>query len=396
MRLYKMARVGMSSAIALVTVMCACPIGCLAETGFTGGSVAKAQDPPKGATQEGYAFLQRGELDKAIERFQWAAKENAKDIGAFVGLGQAYLAKGQPADAAKALTTATDLNPNQPDMLMMLASALLQLDKMDEALAQYRRAAELSPRRSQPLVAISEVLLQKREFDEAKSLLTRALGYDPDNPGIHYVLGRVYSEQENWSPAISELRAALRMQPQMLPARLTLISALSSAKRYDEAVLDIDPLVKAIPNIKDPNTLIQVRASYAGVLDGVGKFDEAVKEYKAALEINPQAAVLWGNLGWTLYGAGKYDEAIDASRKALERDNTLGYVRFNLGLLYSVKGDAANARKEYDIALKNKTPRDLNAGIDDLKTAAKKPNAPATVKEMIAYLEAAGKSGAPK
>ena len=49
-----------------------------------------------------------------------------------------------------------------------------------------------------------------------------------------------------------------------------------------------------------------------------GKYEEAIKCFDKALEINPQDAYAWCNKGNSLYSQGKYEEAIKCFDKALE------------------------------------------------------------------------------
>ncbi len=54
------------------------------------------------------------------------------------------------------------------------------------------------------------------------------------------------------------------------------------------------------------------------VLYDQGKYDEAVKAFDKAIEINPQYEAAWIGKGMTLGSQGKYDEAVKAFDKAIE------------------------------------------------------------------------------
>jgi tetratricopeptide (TPR) repeat protein len=53
-------------------------------------------------------------------------------------------------------------------------------------------------------------------------------------------------------------------------------------------------------------------------LDDLNKYDEAIKAFDKAIEINPQYSLAWYNKGRALYKLNKYDEAIKAYDKAIE------------------------------------------------------------------------------
>ena len=69
-----------------------------------------------------------------------------------------------------------------------------------------------------------------------------------------------------------------------------------------------------------------------------GKYDEALKCYDKAIELDPQFSLAWNNKGAALFSQGKYDEAIQAYDKAIEIApkyasawNNKGFALYNLG-----------------------------------------------------------------
>jgi tetratricopeptide (TPR) repeat protein len=54
------------------------------------------------------------------------------------------------------------------------------------------------------------------------------------------------------------------------------------------------------------------------ILDKEGKYEEAIKCYNKALDLDPKCNGFWHNKGLTLYNLKKYEEAVKCFDKALE------------------------------------------------------------------------------
>src|SRR5260370_160177 len=67
-------------------------------------------------------------------------------------------------------------------------------------------------------------------------------------------------------------------------------------------------------------------------LRGQGKLDDAIAEYRRAIEIDPNYAFAHNNLGVALRGQGKLDDAIAEYRRAIEIDPNSERARRNLEL----------------------------------------------------------------
>ena len=117
---------------------------------------------------------------------------------------------------------------------------------------------------------------------------------------------------------------------------------------------------------------IDLRLSYAKILDKLGKEDEAVEEYnyilskttdnkdvlysleriyKRKLEDSPNDATITANLGAIMQKSGNYDEALRYYSKAEYLDPSNVNTRLNVGTLYQQKGDYKTAITAYDSVL---------------------------------------------
>ena len=84
-----------------------------------------------------------------------------------------------------------------------------------------------------------------------------------------------------------------------------------------------------------------------GTLYFLGKYDEAIKCYDKAIEIDPDNSVVWNNKGLALSSLGKYDEAIKCYDKVIEIDPNDADAWNNKGLALSSLGNDDEAKKCY-------------------------------------------------
>ncbi|TRZ90245.1 MAG: tetratricopeptide repeat protein [Methanosarcinales archaeon] len=78
-------------------------------------------------------------------------------------------------------------------------------------------------------------------------------------------------------------------------------------------------------------------------LGKLGKYDEAIKCYDKAIEIDPEDLDTWNNKGVALFNLGKYDEAIECYDKSIEinPEHVLAWILKGLVLEYYKKYDEA-------------------------------------------------------
>lgn len=110
-------------------------------------------------------------------------------------------------------------------------------------------------------------------------------------------------------------------------------------------------------------------------------YKQCVSSYQVAKTLTQEKGMSFGNLGWKSYENGDLDKAIEYSEKALTFDNTLGFVKANLGLFYIIKGDESKAIDFYVDAISDikrdrlNTKRYFTATLDDVEKAILKyPN----------------------
>jgi tetratricopeptide (TPR) repeat protein len=119
----------------------------------------------------------------------------------------------------------------------------------------------------------------------------------------------------------------------------------------------------------NPN-LAQAHLYYGQYLSAQGKFEEAVAEHKAALELDPSSQLYNQLLCSMLNSAGQYDESIQQCRKLLEMYPDVSMVHIELSDNYVRKKDFGAALKELQLNLTMDGNPELAAAIGKAYTAS--------------------------
>ncbi len=94
------------------------------------------------------------------------------------------------------------------------------------------------------------------------------------------------------------------------------------------------------------------RNNFGTELAKQGRLDEAITEFRTALQADPRYAMAQLNLAYAYDRAKRVDEAIAAYRKAIDLDPKVAAAYNNLGVLYTNKGDSDQAIQILDQGLK--------------------------------------------
>lgn len=114
--------------------------------------------------------------------------------------------------------------------------------------------------------------------------------------------------------------------------------ALNRAGKYEEALVELKPVLE-----KDPNQWV-VHAQLGVAYAGLNRVDEAVASFQKAIELNPSEPTLYTNLGQLYIKLNRMDDALkqfDTAAQLSPEDAATSY--YNLGVTFYNKGDLKSA-----------------------------------------------------
>jgi putative PEP-CTERM system TPR-repeat lipoprotein len=266
--------------------------------------------------------------------------------------------------AQEAAQSALSAIPNDPQVLGALAGAQLAGGNIGQAVETYRRLAASQPQSAAAQLRLAEAEAANKDLSAAIVAARKALALQPsdakgwlllaklmiasghpddaiaearklqkDRPkdGIGFALeGEIRAAQRNWGDAAVAYRKAYAQSPTPLVAARS-YSVLINANQPGEAKALADKWNREHP--KD----VTLRVMSAQASQARNDAPEAIAQYRAALDIEPDNVVVLNNLAWLLSQA-QDPQALDIAERAYRLApfnpnvmDTLGWTLVNTG-----------------------------------------------------------------
>jgi tetratricopeptide (TPR) repeat protein len=151
----------------------------------------------------------------------------------------------------------------------------------------------------------------------------KALELDPERADARVLLADALQRDWQWSEAAAEYKRAIELSPSDAGAYSGLADWLSCQGRPEEAL-------SAARHAEELDPLVFNGTQIGWILFVARRYDEAIRELRTALTMDPEDPFPLWNLGFALSGAGEFDEAIRTLEKAAARSDRNSAI---LGLL---------------------------------------------------------------
>jgi tetratricopeptide (TPR) repeat protein len=150
-------------------------------------------------------------------------------------------------------------------------------------------------------------------LDEAERGYRLALKLAPDDAVIPAHLGTLMLERDRWQEGVDLLGRSLAIDPRQAGMLTNRGNGLIELGRFDEAMASYAAAIALQPAAERANAFNNL----GNYLHGLGRSDDAVAAYDRALALKPKMAEAWGNRGIALIGLQRLDDALASLDRAL-------------------------------------------------------------------------------
>ncbi|MGZ4972121.1 MAG: tetratricopeptide repeat protein [Limisphaerales bacterium] len=250
--------------------------------------------------------LQIGYWKNSRTLFRHAIEVDPRNYVAYTMLGLDLADSGQPEQAIPLYKKAIEIDPTYADAYNNLGSALVNTGDLDAAIHEYQTALNIDPNDPVAHNNYGIALAMKGQSDEAIAQFRLAV---PHHASSHGNLGNAYAAQANDLLAHGNTAAA--------------------QQKFDDAVAEFTQILTAY----DP----QAHYNLGSVLAQRGKLDEAIQQFRTAIQIKPENPEAHFALGFVLANQGKTTEAESEYLLALKQKPNYPEATERLQALHSPK-----------------------------------------------------------
>jgi non-specific serine/threonine protein kinase len=181
----------------------------------------------------------------------------------------------------------------------------------------------------------------KGDLKKSMAFFQEAIAADPGYAQAYAGLADCYLVLPNYSAAApqkldSEAKAAaeraIQLDGTLVGPYATLAEVSHRSFDWQGAEREFRHAIELNPNYPTAHQW------FALALAGAGQFDEAVAQIRLAQKLDPLSLIINDNVGWILYLSRRYDQAISELRKTLELDPGFAAVHVELGNCYVQNG----------------------------------------------------------
>lgn len=210
-------------------------------------------------------------------------------------------------DAVKLLEQAGAIDPQNDAVFLQMAIVHMEMRKYDRARDALQRAIAVNPSSAGYHEKLGTVLIQLQDWQAAKQSLGKATEIEPSLFKAYYKLAQVDEQLDDQQTALKHYTQAIEKGPRFLEAYSALGRLYADLGYLEQSVQVLHEALKVA--LKGTEEDAQVHHMLGTVYQQQLKYDDAVREFKAALDVVPGMRDALFSLGWTYDLQGNHEDA---------------------------------------------------------------------------------------
>ncbi|HEY7179798.1 MAG TPA: tetratricopeptide repeat protein [Blastocatellia bacterium] len=266
------------------------------------------EDDPERIYARAVQAHQSGDVEGAIREYQAYLALRPERVDARSNLGAALARLGRYAEAIEQYKRALALDGRNQDIRFNLALAYYKTAKILSASKELEAVVAAQPENRNALLLLADCNLRLGEFKKVIELLTPI--ESADNRAVDYMLGLALINDKQLDKGQERIERIMR-DGDSAEAHVMMGTTYLTLTEYEKALKEFKRAVELNPQLPSVNSF------YGQTLTRMGATEEAMAAFRRELEINPNDFESCLQMGILLKQDQKLEEARDYFRRAL-------------------------------------------------------------------------------
>lgn len=297
----------------------------------------------------GLVMKEVGDDEQAIANYTEATRLKPDYFQAFNNLGVVYMRQGHHTLAIANYNHALKINPNYYEALGNLSVSLNALDRVEEAKKTCYAAIKINSKYTSAYINLGKYELRTSNLKQALSVFQRALQIEPESPNISFEIGNALASEHYYKQSISFYQQSIKHTKNFFAAHFNLALAYSELNDHDNAIIQYKKALlideqsfEALNNLgnvyKDIylwdhasscyEQALAIKPDYTDAINNLAVLsqdlcdsDKAIALFEKVVALNVRSLRARRNLAVALSDAGRKEDALREYRAALNIDH---------------------------------------------------------------------------
>ena len=329
-----------------------------------------AQDYFKMGVQE----QQKANLDKAIEYYGLALKQDSNLLGAYIKRGLCYQDLSEFDLALKDFKKANELKPGDPDIEMSTGTTFFHLKDYQNAFLYLTEALKKMPDNANAQFDLGLTKNELKDYQGAVQAFDKAINLEPKKSQFFYCRALSKDKLRDYKGATEDCNAAIKLKPDY--------EKENEAKQFNKALSDLSYVIKISPknskyyaekgsieyhmgllaaSINDCDTAISINSLNAEPFYNralserdSGLIDSAKSDMNIANKLfKGKSPFVYMEMAKNYIYSGDYTKVVFASENALKLNPNLVYAQFEMAYSDHFLGNDSGASRILNQVIKS-------------------------------------------
>ncbi len=292
----------------------------------------------------GLAHLSAQRYEEAVMHLAQAISCQPGHQGAHVGLAVVHDAIGNLSRSLDHLEAASRIGSPRVELLFAMGLFCERLGRTSAATQHYKVLLKFDSTFTQARHRLAAIAIFKGEFDDAIEQYHLCLD---DQPGLAWIrsgLGHLYFLHGLYGPAIEQYQTAIAMQPENWALGDDQIEQMVADGHIEDAIEHLEYM------LAQQGPFADLHARLGDLYGKAGRDEEAVNQYHAALDIEPEYMEAMIKLGTHHLINGRWTDAAEALNRSAQMNDDLLLNYVSTAVSQLADGDLEAADNTFELA----------------------------------------------